>query len=118
MLLENGQPSGAYYLAGYAIECALKAKIAGTFRELEIPELKRVQSIYTHDLSALLGLAELKEQLDSERETNANLYQRWTTIKDWSEKARYVITTEADASAIIEAVGSDEGLLQWLRNRW
>jgi hypothetical protein len=105
-------------LAGYAIECALKAKIAADFRENEIPELKRVQNIYTHDLSALLGLANLREQLDSERETNPGLYQRWTTIKDWSEKARYAVSTEANASAILEAVGGDEGLLHWLRNRW
>jgi hypothetical protein len=55
--------SGAYYLAGYAIECALKAKIASDFHENEIPELKRVQSIYTHGLGALLGLAVLKEDL-------------------------------------------------------
>ena len=118
LLLANGLSSGAYYLAGYAIECALKAKIAADFRENEIPELKRVQNIYTHDLSALLGLANLREQLDSERETNPGLYQRWTTIKDWSEKVRYVVSTEASASAILEAVGGDEGLLQWLQNRW
>jgi hypothetical protein len=86
LLLAHGHSSGAYYLAGYAIECALKAKIAADFRKDEIPELKRVQNIYTHDLSALLALANLREQLDSERETNPRLYQRWTAIKDWSEK--------------------------------
>jgi hypothetical protein len=118
LLLAHGHPSGAYYLAGYAIECALKAVIAADFRKDEIPELKRVQNIYTHDLSALLALANLREQLDSERETNPRLYQRWTTIKDWSEKARYVVSTAVDASAILDAVGDDEGMLQWLRNRW
>ena len=33
LLLANGFWSGAYYLAGYALECALKAKIASSFRE-------------------------------------------------------------------------------------
>ena len=32
----DGLYSGAYYLAGYALECALKAKIAADFRENEI----------------------------------------------------------------------------------
>src|SRR3954471_20143701 len=88
-LQADGLYSGAYYLAGYAIECALKAKIAADFRENEIPELKRVQSIYTHDLSALLGLAVLKEDLDTEKELNPELYQRWSTVRAWSENARY-----------------------------
>ncbi|MFH1344865.1 MAG: DNA-binding protein [Pseudomonadota bacterium] len=118
LLLANGHPSGAYYLAGYAIECALKAKIAADFRANEIPELKRVQNVYTHDLSALLTLANLTERFDAERKANPRLYQRWTTIKEWSEKARYVISTEVEASAILDAVDGDEGMLQWLRNRW
>ena len=117
-LLENEMPSGAYYLAGYAIECALKAKIAAEFREGEIPELKRVQSIYTHDLSALLGLAGLRDELDAARVANPGLYERWAIIKTWSEKARYEICSSESASDMIDAVDGDEGLLQWLRNRW
>jgi len=38
LLLASGLPSGAYYLAGYAIECALKAIIAAQFRASEIPD--------------------------------------------------------------------------------
>ena len=117
-LQADGLHSGAYYLAGYALECALKAKIAADFRENEIPELKRVQSIYTHDLSALLGLAVLKEDLDAEKELHPQLYQRWSVAREWSENARYKIWTQADASAILDAVDGAHGILQWLRNRW
>jgi hypothetical protein len=91
MLRAKGLYSGAYYLAGYVIECALKAKIAADFREDEIPELKRVQSIYTHDLGALLSLAVLKEALDAEKVLNPDLYRRWTIAKAWSENARYQV---------------------------
>jgi hypothetical protein len=73
-------------LAGYAIERALKAVIARDFRANEIPDLKYVRDIHTHDLSALLRFAELEEQLDAEKKTNPDLYQRWTTIKTWSER--------------------------------
>jgi hypothetical protein len=38
-LLAGGFSGGAYYLAGYAVECALKALIAGRFSAAAIPEL-------------------------------------------------------------------------------
>jgi hypothetical protein len=51
LLFQNKLPCGAYYLAGYAIECALKARIAAQFRENEIPDRALVNKVYTHDLS-------------------------------------------------------------------
>src|ERR1041385_165617 len=113
LLLDNGLPSGAYYLAGYVIECALKAIIAKDFRANEIPDLKYVRDIYTHDLSALLRLAELEEQLDAKKVADPELYQSWTTVKTWSESARHKVWTQAEASAILAGVGGDKGLLGW-----
>ena len=55
VLLRENQPSGAYYLAGYAIECALKAIIAKQFRGDEIPDKALVNRVDTHDLSELLS---------------------------------------------------------------
>lgn len=63
LLLKNGQPSGAYYLAGYAIECALKARIALGFKANEIPDKSLVNSIYTHKLIELLRLSGLGDDL-------------------------------------------------------
>ena len=117
MLLDNKCFEGAYYLAGYAIECALKAVIAADFRANEIPDPKYVRDIYTHDLSALLRLADLEQELEAEKKTKPELYQRWATVKTWSESARYEVWTEASASAILDAIDGDEGLLGWLRNR-
>src|SRR5947209_19366661 len=88
-LQADGLHSGAYYLAGYAIECALKAKIAADFRENEIPELKRVQSIYTHDLSALLGLAVLKDDLHAEKHLNPELSPARIQARGWHGRSRY-----------------------------
>jgi hypothetical protein len=117
LLLAHGLWSGAYYLAGYSLECALKAKIASSFRENEIPELRRVQKIYSHDLISLLDIAGLKDELEAEMEAHAELRKSWTVATEWSEQARYQIWTQQAASAIIEAVRSDQGLLQWLLNR-
>jgi HEPN domain-containing protein len=115
--LENGFPSGAYYLAGYAVECVLKARIAAQFRADEIPDRRLVERVHVHDLSKLLSLAGLEDELEAEMNTNPDLHERWTVVKEWSERARYEVWTKASALAIIDAVGGDEGLLRWLQNR-
>jgi len=117
LLLASGFPSGAYYLAGYAIECALKAIIAAKFRANEIPDRRLVERVHVHDLSKLLSLTGLEDELEAEMNVNPDLHGRWTTIQKWSERARYDIWTQESASAILEAVGGDEGLLRWLQNR-
>jgi HEPN domain-containing protein len=117
LLLANGFWSGAYYLAGYSLECALKAKIATSFRENEIPELKRVHKIYSHDLSALLDISGLEDELETEMEANPEFRKYWTIATEWSEQARYQIWTQDRASAILEAIGGEKGLLRWLLSR-
>jgi len=69
-LLAAGFPDGAYYLAGYAIECALKACIAKRTREHDFPEKKLVNDSHTHDLGKLIQLAELQVELDNAMQTN------------------------------------------------
>lgn len=113
--------SGAYYVAGYAIECALKACIAARFRENEIPDRKFVNDIYTHDLGKLLGLAGLEEELTEARQRDPELDQRWSIVKNWDEKSRYSLWTAEQAAAMIDAIdgnGGIGGLFQWLSIRW
>jgi hypothetical protein len=66
VLYKKGEGSGAYYLGGLAIECALKACIARRTKKYDFPNLRQVQATHSHDLSALLALAELKRALDDE----------------------------------------------------
>ncbi len=118
LLLESGLPSGAYYLAGYAIECELKAVIAAGFRANEIPDKSRVNSIYTHNLKDLLSLAGLKSPLEDDMNENSGLRESWAIISKWSEHARYEIWTADAAATMLEAVAAaDKGLLQWLQKR-
>lgn len=81
VLFGAGQPSGAYYLAGYAIECAIKARIAGQFRANEIPERKLINNIYTHDLSKLLELAGLQAEIDLATQGDDDFRQKWTVVR-------------------------------------
>jgi HEPN domain len=65
-LLSLGFYDGAYYLAGYAVECALKACIAkGTLR-YEFPDKKKVESSYSHNLRDLIKVAGLRKPVSSE----------------------------------------------------
>lgn len=48
-LLELGFWDGAYYLAGYAVECALKACIAKSTQRYAFPERKKVEFSYSHN---------------------------------------------------------------------
>ena len=76
LLAHGGHPSGAYYLAGYAIECALKAYIAAQLRENEIPDRAFVNDIYTHDLRKLIRLAGLEAELDRARQADPAFGQK------------------------------------------
>jgi hypothetical protein len=60
LLLKGNCPEGAYYLAGYAAECALKACIARRTERFEFPDKKRVDRSWTHSLSELIQAAELE----------------------------------------------------------
>jgi HEPN domain-containing protein len=107
ILEEAGQASGAYYLAGYAVECALKAKIAAQFRADEFPDKSLVNRAYTHRLDELARLA----GIDAVTIDDIALKQHWSIVVAWSEHARYDEWSSDSAKAMIEAV---ERILSWL----
>ena len=65
LLLEAGRNSGAYYMLGYAVECALKASIAKQIREHDFPDKKLVVDSHTHDLVKLLNLSGLRAAFEA-----------------------------------------------------
>jgi HEPN domain-containing protein len=118
-LLKVGMTEGAYYLAGYAIECALKACIAKRTQEHDFPE-KESKGYYSHDLEDLLGFARLRIELDQEMRLNTAMRANWIIVKNWSEESRHEKTkTTADATQLLNAIEDAKGgLLPWLRQRW
>ncbi|HEV7745582.1 MAG TPA: HEPN domain-containing protein [Pyrinomonadaceae bacterium] len=90
VLFDNHRYEGAYYLLGYAVECALKAYIAKQTRRYDFPpDRKFVNEIYTHDLNKLLSVSGLESEYRKETNRNPNFELNWTIVKDWSEQARY-----------------------------
>jgi hypothetical protein len=119
VLLQGGCYDGAYYLCGYAAECALKACIAKTTRRSEFPDLEKVKDSYTHKLPALLKVAGLNALLDAECTAHPAFKVNWTTSIEWSEKDRYVEHDEHKARALYRAITDRKhGVMRWIRQYW
>lgn len=118
VLLKNRQYSGAYYLSGYVIECALKACIAKQTHKFDFPDKKNVIDSYTHDLEKLVKVAKLDTQLKSAL-NDPNFSSRWSVVKDWSEESRYQKYNRQKSLDIYSAITDpNHGVLQWLQQHW
>ena len=113
--------SGAYYLAGYAMECGLKACVlAFVERTGEIFKDKRFsEKCFTHRLLDLVDLAGLRAELDGLLRSNTAFVGFWGVANQWSEASRYQQKTETEARDLHEAVTNDpDGVLPWIRTNW
>lgn len=118
LLVAKGKQQGAYYLAGYAVECALKACIAKKTKRFEFPPKKSyVEKIYNHNLDALVNAAGLDTQLKRDIDANPAFAANWTTVKDWSTESRYKVSGLNGKDMYNAVVGSD-GVLPWIKLRW
>lgn len=120
-LLAAQRWSGAFYLAGYAVECALKScvlvRIANT--GIIFQNKKFVEQCWTHDLEVLVKAAELEEILGLAMAANSILLGHWNTVKDWNEMSRYQQKSQAEAERLFLAVADPtNGVLPWIRSRW
>jgi hypothetical protein len=118
-LFRTGRFSAAYYLAGYAVELAIKACIAGVFQANAIPDKAFVTAIYSHKLDELLGLAGLKTKLTADMRDDPALSASWGIASKWNQASRYEMRDQFAAASIINAVGDEQhGVLQWLKKHW
>lgn len=119
-LLQAKRWAAAYYLLGYAVECALKACVARQFRQDEVPDKTVVNNFYTHRLDQLLSISGVKGALESRASVDSAFGINWNTARDWSESARYDhSTTETKARDMLVAVAdSKSGVLPWLKTQW
>jgi len=117
-LLKGGMADGAYYLAGYAVECALKACIAKETKRYEFPEKERVVSSYSHKLQDLVKVAGLDQALalvSKSPEFRIN----WQVVKSWSEQTRYQRHRPEKAEELLAAVGDrTHGVISWIKLYW
>lgn len=107
--------TGAYYMAGYAVECAFKSCIAKQTRAEDYPPSDG-KEYYTHNFDKLLSLAGLELPPDPAFRTS------WKTVTDWSEESRYSTDepeSELQARKLLQAIiDPEKGVLAWLQVHW
>lgn len=102
-LLKAKRYDGSTYLCGYAIECALKARIVATLRWQGFPdskkEFERFASFRTHNLDTLLSLSGREQRIKNKHLTE------WSGVAQWDPEVRYKpigSVTSVDASLMIQ----------------
>jgi HEPN domain-containing protein len=100
-LLESRHWGPAYHLAGYSVECGLKACIARKFREHDFPDRQTVIDSYTHNLEKLVRTAGLSNELRLAEDDSDIFKLNWARVKDWSAESRYEDQGQTRATGII-----------------
>jgi len=118
-LLQSNRCSSAYYLAGYAVELALKACVAKLVQTNTIPDRSFINAIYVHKLDSLLGVAGLRPVFDADSKTDPLLAAHWAIANNWTEESRYAYWDPFAATSLIQAIHKPtHGVFQWVRKYW
>ena len=120
VLMSKRRYASAYYIAGYAVECAIKVCIAGQIRKNTIPDKDLVNNTYTHNFQKLMETAGIFYQLKQDIKTDTGLFSSWNVVKDWKTDIRYTTSvTRLEARDFIDAIeNQQDGILQWLVQHW
>ena len=120
-LLAASHWSGAYYLAGYAVEFGLKACILARVERTGIifEDKKFAADCWTHKIEDLVGLSDLKADRGRDAPIGSAKDVNWKIVARWSEESRYKRATQADAEELYKAItDTTDGVLPWIRIRW
>ena len=87
VLLKGKRFDGAFYISGYAVELALKARICRTLKWPDFPqsgpEFDDFRSLRTHSLEVLLKFSGVEERVTAEHAPE------WTVVVCWDPEKRY-----------------------------
>lgn len=122
ILLRAKEYAGAYHVAGFSVELALKACIAKKIRRYSFPA-KDAGKAYTHSLIDLVGLAGLGTEKAGTLALalhDSTFKANWQTASKWTPEVRYVVTiTRREAHDLMLSISdSTHGMLQWIRGHW
>lgn len=118
-LLAQQKWDGAYYLAGYAVECALKACIAKLTNAFDFPDKRFAEKCYTHELVRLLDCTGLTDQMETDAAADTILGENWEVVAAWTEISRYQRKTQAETELLYNAITDPaHGVLPWLKRNW
>jgi len=122
--------AGAYYISGYAVECALKAAVAKLFRftaDFDLPPQEKPGqgkggglNLYSHDLAFLVRVAGLSLDWSAAMESDQDLSENWNVVKSWTPETRYQLArSREEAQQYYSAIAdSDHGVFQCIEKFW
>lgn len=119
-LNQVGYPDGAFYLAGYAVELYLKAKICEnlnlpTFYTQYAPRTDLSKTFLIHNLDRLILLSGLLPKFETEKINDPIFRVHWLKIELWSEKSRYDLQGVHLARETTEFIESVKIITQWIK---
>ncbi len=118
----GGSPESTYELAGFAVECALKALIMRRRGWTRWPDRRREPRLHSHNLGRLLELADLKAALEQEAGRSRGLIASWRIVHGWDHDLRYpgaAAMPRRTADDMLRAVNHPEhGVLPWLMRHY
>ncbi|MGO8819510.1 MAG: DNA-binding protein [Terriglobia bacterium] len=120
VLLDQACWTGAYYMTGLAVECALKAYLASAVQQYDFPDKNFVIRAYTHKLRELVQLdGVLWGELQKEVGGDVKLRSNWDTVLGWNDENRYETVEERQAKSLYAATTEpSSGVMEWIRRRW
>jgi HEPN domain-containing protein len=84
---------GAYYLGGYAVECALKACIAKKTRRYDFPDRDAINKYYVHNLERLALVA--GPHLAAELGSTKGVKENWAFVAQMDTRESLRIQNQA-----------------------
>jgi hypothetical protein len=132
-LLDGGRWEFAYYVAGYAVECALKSCLLARMIHTAwvFQEKWEAKLCLTHEFAKLIDLAGMRDELNAALAASAAAALAtggppggpftafWGVALQWKVESRYQPKTEAEAKGLYEAITHDpDGVFKWIQNYW
>ncbi len=119
-LSKIGYHDGAFYLAGYAVELCLKAKICETlgvtdFYSFHVPRSDLSKTFLIHNLGRLILLSGLYAKFEAEKANGPIFKGHWDRVNSWSEKSRYDDKGTHDATETNLFLESVKILITWIK---
>jgi hypothetical protein len=120
VLVVNGRFGAAYYLAGYAVECALKACIAKLTKAEDFPIKNSTNAVYIHDLKKLAATPRVEVAIAKLSGSDQDFKNNWEIVSWWSEESRYDRSIDQPlAEMMLDAVSDPQhGVMQCIKQYW
>ena len=100
---------GAFYLCGYSVELALKARICRTLKWPGFPqtggEFAGLGSVKTHDLEILLRFSGIEDRI------RRKYLSEWSVVLNWNPEKRYQSIGQSTPQQAVDMLTSAKRLL-------